>query len=75
MSSNSIHDVLAAHRDSLMTRPGVAGTAVGLCDGEPCIRVFVVDAAAAESVGVAPRIDGYQVRVEVTGAFHARPAP
>src|SRR6185436_13603697 len=34
----TIDAVLAAHNDSLMAVPGVLGTAVGRCDGAPCIR-------------------------------------
>jgi len=33
--------VLAAHSDSLMALPGVVGTAIGLCDGARCIKVFL----------------------------------
>ena len=36
--------VLREHTASLMALPGVVGTAQGLCDDEPCIRVFVVEA-------------------------------
>src|SRR5438093_6421978 len=32
---------------SLMALPGVVGTAVGLCDGVACIRVFLADSSAA----------------------------
>jgi hypothetical protein len=72
MPEKSIADVLAAHNDSLMALPGVVGTAIGRCDGAPCIRVFVRDSAAARNARVAERLDGYVVRVEVTGAFRAR---
>jgi hypothetical protein len=72
MSGKSIEDVLAMHNDSLMALPGVVGTAIGRCDGAPCIRVFVRDTAAARRARLADRLDGYLVRVEVTGDFHAR---
>src|SRR5947208_16925981 len=72
MPEKSIEDVLAVHNDSLMALPGVVGTAIGRCDGAPCIRVVVRDSAAARAARVAERLDGYVVRVEVTGAFRAR---
>jgi hypothetical protein len=75
MPTRSIEEVLAAHNDSLMATPGVVGTAIGLCDGEPCIRVFVVDSAAAARVRLEPRLDGHPLRVEVSGSFLARGAP
>ena len=73
MPRRSIQDVLATHNDSLMARSGVVGTAIGLCDGTPCIRVFVTDSAAAHRARIEPRLEGYPVRVEVTGPFRARP--
>lgn len=73
MPTRSIQEVLAAHNESLLATPGVVGTAIGLCDGAPCIRVFVVDSAAARDARFAPRLDGYPVRVEVTGPLRARP--
>jgi hypothetical protein len=38
VAKRSIDDVIAAHTDSLMALPGVVGTALGLCDGEQCIK-------------------------------------
>ena len=72
MPDKTIEAVLAQHSDSLMALPGVVGTAIGRCDGAPCIRVFVKDSAAARNARVAERLDGYRVRVEVSGMFHAR---
>src|SRR5439155_1082236 len=43
VATRTINQVLAAHSDSLMALPGVVGTAIGLCDGEKCIKVMVVD--------------------------------
>ena len=73
MSTKRIQDVLAAHNDSLLALPGVVGTAIGLCDGSPCIRVFVADAAAAQRTRVPDRLEGYVVRVEVQPPLRALP--
>lgn len=72
MTDRTIDDVLSAHTDSLRARPGVVGTAIGLCDGRPCIRVFVRDSAAAQAGGIPRVIEGFDVKVEVTGPFRAR---
>ena len=72
MPDKTIDAVLAQHNDSLMALPGVVGTAIGLCDGAPCIRVFVKDSAAARNTRFAESLDGYRLRVEVSGMFHAR---
>jgi hypothetical protein len=72
VSSRSIEEVLAAHTDSLMSLPGVVGTAIGLCDGVACIRVFLSDSTAASRRQIPNRLDGYLVRVEVTGPVRPR---
>ena len=60
----------AAHRaltKRVMGRPGISGTAVGECDGKPCLRVYLSDPKAAEAL---PRnVSGFPVVAEVTGAF------
>ena len=72
MSSRTIEDVLATHTDSLMSLPSVVGTAIGLCDGVPCIRVLVSDSSAASRRKIPNRLDGYLVRVDATGPLRAR---
>lgn len=46
MPEKTIEAVLKEHTDSLMSRPGVVGTALGECSGQPCIKVFVVKKTA-----------------------------
>ena len=65
----SIDDVLAAHTDSLMALPGVVGTAIGLCDRERCIKVFLADSSAATKGRIPARLEGYRVVAEVTGTI------
>ena len=73
MPTNRIQDVLAAHNDSLLALPGVVGTAIGICDGSPCIRIFVADAASAQRRRLPDRLEGYLVRVEVQPPPRALP--
>jgi hypothetical protein len=72
VSTKTIDEVLAAHTDSLMALPGVVGTAIGLCDGAPCIRVLLADSGAAARSRIPDRIEGYPVRVDVTGPIRPR---
>ncbi|MGH9259307.1 MAG: hypothetical protein ACRD08_05305 [Acidimicrobiales bacterium] len=72
VSAKTIEEVLAAHTDSLMALPGVVGTAIGLCDGTPCIRVLLADSGAAAKIPA--RLDGYRVKAEVTGPIRPRGA-
>lgn len=67
-----IADVLAMYNDALMAAPGVVGTAIGVCDGAPCIRVFVLDSEAPVRSGIPRSLEGFPVRFELSGAFWAR---
>ena len=71
-ASRTIDEVLAAHTDSLMAMPGVVGTAIGLCDGAPCIRVLLADSSTAVRRRIPPQLEGYRVSAEVTGPFRTR---
>lgn len=70
--TRGIDDVLAAHTDSLLALPGVVGTAVGLCDGERCIKVLVADSSADTRNRIPARLEGYRVVVEVSGTIRPR---
>ena len=72
VTSKTIEAVLAAHSDSLMALPGVVGTAIGLCDGAPCIRVFLADSGAAARRRIPQELEGYPLKVEVTGPIRPR---
>lgn len=68
----SIDEVLKAHTDSLMALPGVVGTAIGLCDGERCIKVLLADSTVATKARIPARLEGYRVVTEVTGTIRPR---
>jgi hypothetical protein len=70
--ARSIDEVLAAHTDSLMALPGVVGTAIGLCDGERCIKVFLADSTPDTKSRIPARLEGYRVVTEVTGTIRPR---
>ena len=72
VTARSIDDVLAAHSDSLMALPGVVGTAIGLCDGERCIKVFLADSSPDTKRRIPARLEGYRVLAEVTGTIRPR---
>jgi len=72
VATRSIDEVLALHTDSLLALPGVVGTAVALCDGERCIKVFLADSNPDTQRRIPPRLEGYRVVVEVTGTVRPR---
>lgn len=69
VATRSIDEVLAAHTDSLMALPGVVGTAIGLCDGERCIKVLLADSTPETKRRIPARLEGYRVVTEVTGTI------
>ena len=70
--ARSIDEGLAAHTDSLLALPGVVGTAIALCDGERCIKVFLANSNSDTKARIPPRLEGYRVVVEVTGTIRPR---
>ncbi len=71
MQKKTIEQALAHHTDSLMSFPGVVGTGQGLCDGQPCIKVFIVKKTPDLLTQIPARIEGYTVAVEETGEIKA----
>lgn len=71
MSSKPIEQVIKEHTPDLMSVPGVTGTAQGLCNGHPCIKVFVTQMNKKIKEQVPEKIEGYTVKVEETGTFRA----
>ena len=69
MPNKSLEEILQEYTDSLMTMSGVVGTAQGLCDGEPCMRVLVIKKSDELMGQIPPMIEGYPVDVQETGEF------
>lgn len=68
-----IAEVMSDHRDTLMGIEGVTGIGEGLCDEQPCIRVFVVRRTPEIEEEIPDRLEGYVVDVVETGRIDARP--
>ena len=71
MPSKTIEEVLKEHTEELMSIPGVVGTAEGLCDGNPCIKVFVIKFTPELEQKILNILEGYAVEVVETGEFKA----
>jgi hypothetical protein len=56
----------------IMGQPGVVGTAVGLCDGGPCIKVYLANASPELRARIPATYRGFVVDPEVTGELRAR---
>ena len=71
VQEKTIEEALREHTDSLMSLPGVVGTGQGLCDGQPCIKVFIVKKTPELLSQIPAEIEGYTVAVEETGEIKA----
>lgn len=71
MPPKPIETVLKEHTDHLMSLPGVVGTAIGECEGKPCIKVLVVRKSAELARKIPPTLDGFPVAIQETGEIRA----
>ena len=72
VEAETIEEVLEKHTDEWMELPGVVGTAIGESNGNPCIKVFVVENTGVISETIPSEVEGYPVIIEKTGEFRAR---
>ena len=71
MPEKTIESVLKEHTDSLMSLPGVVGTAQGECEGKPCVKVYVVKKTSDLVKQIPVTLEGYAVEIQVTGEIKA----
>ena len=73
MAAETIKEVLKKNTKDLMSVHGVVGTGQGLCEGKPCIKVFVIEKTPDLDQKIPKTLDGYPVVVEETGEIKALP--
>jgi hypothetical protein len=73
MASQTVQQVLKKHTNELMSIPGVVGTAQGLCDGQPCIKVLVIQKTPEIEEKIPETLEGYPVEIEPTGEIKPLP--
>ncbi len=71
MAEMSITQALEEATPGLMKIEGVVGTAQGLCDGAPCIKVYVARKTPELLAQIPASIAGHPVVIEETGPFKA----
>ena len=72
MADTTIEAAQKELTDSLITKPGVTGTAIGLCGDAPCIKVYVTRRDEDLLKLIPDEYKGFKVDVEVKGPFRAR---
>jgi hypothetical protein len=70
-ANRPIEAVLKAHTAVLMKLPGVVGTAQGLCENKPCIKVYVIRKTPDLERRIPGSLEGYRVVIEETGEIKA----
>ncbi len=73
MAKKTIDEVLREHTGRLMSIPGVVGTAEGLKDGRPCVKVLVIQKTPELERKIPREIDGHPVEIVETGEIRAYP--
>ena len=73
VDTKKIEEALKKHTRVLLSITGVTGTAIGLCDGKPCIKVYVLKKTPELDEKIPGQIEGYTVVIEETGEFKPLP--
>ena len=73
MSDTTIEAAQMELTRQLLPLPGVEGTGIGACEGEPCIKVFLARRTDELMKQIPETYRGHRVDVEETGEF--RPLP
>ncbi len=71
MPERTIEQVQEEHTDEWMAIPGVEGTAIGLFEGKPCIKIFTSSKPQEVRDKIPSTVEGYPVIIEETGEFRA----
>jgi len=71
MPERTIEQVQEENTDAWMAIPGVEGTAIGLYEGKPCIRIFTSSKPQQIREKIPSTVEGYRVIIEETGKFRA----
>ncbi len=71
VSGETVEAVLQKHTHHLMSLPGVVGTAIGECEGKPCIKVLVVKKTPELMRKIPATLEGFPVAIEETGEIRA----
>jgi hypothetical protein len=75
MAAPSIEEVQEAHIEAWLRLPGVVGTGIGLCRGEPCIRIFLSGPSRRAEEVIPERVGGFRVELHVAGEAIPRTPP
>ena len=75
MPERTIQQVQEEHTEEWMSIPGVEGTAIGLFEGKPCIKVFTSRDPQELQSKIPSTVENHPVIIEETGTFRALDNP
>ena len=66
LSNSAVAEVIARHNDEIMALEHVVAIGESLCDGEPCIRVYLTDPDSPTLNSLPTELDGIPVTTDIT---------
>ncbi len=72
-STEDLGQIITSHSNRIMELEDVVGIAEGLCDGTPCIRVFLAQHNATSLAQIQEYLAGIPFAIEISGNFTASP--
>lgn len=73
MKRKPFKEVLKEYTNILMSIEGVTGTAQSICNGKPCIKVYILEKTPKLEKKIPATLEGYSVVIEETGEIRALP--
>ncbi len=71
MNNTNITSAIESHGPGLMELEHVVGVGESLCNGEPCIRVYLTGADHQTLNEIPAKLDGITVIKEISGSIRA----
>jgi hypothetical protein len=71
--SADLGQIIAHQGDLIMSLDDVVGIGEGLCDGDPCVRVFLSRENSASIAQIKEILTGIPFAIEISGEFIATP--
>ena len=71
MPDKTIEQVLSERTDAWMAIPGVVGTAIGMFEDKPCIKILTSKTPQELRAKIPSTVESYPVIIEETGEFRA----
>jgi len=72
VADKAITEVLKERTEALMSVRGVVGAGQGLCEGRPCVKVYVVKKTPEVEQKIRRIVDPYPFVIQESGRFQSR---